>query len=341
MSAFSLIAGLLPVLMFLGAMVFIDSYKLVSRRAMIRAIVLGGAAALLSLIAHRLAVEALHVDPAMLRRGLAPVAEETLKALAIAWLIRTEKVGFMVDAAILGFAIGTGFALVENVYYAGVLGTAEPIVWIVRGLGTAVMHGSTTAVVGIVSKDFTDRHRSKALHLFLPGLAVAVTVHALFNRLVVDPLIATAALLTVMPLLLLFVYHRSERATHAWLGTGLDREVEMLEMILDGEVAATPVGDYLESVRSRFAPPVVADMLCLLRIHLELSLRAKGVMIARAAGLELPPDPEVEANLRELAYLERSIGRTGKLALLPLMSVSGTDLWQIHMLQKRVDPTRR
>ncbi len=76
------------------------------------------------------------------------------------YLIRQEKVGFMVDAGIHGFALGTGFALIENFYYALSLGSADPLVWLVRGLGTAVMHGSVTAIVGIVSKDPTDRHES-------------------------------------------------------------------------------------------------------------------------------------------------------------------------------------
>jgi hypothetical protein len=75
-------------------------------------------------------------------------------------------------------------------------------------------------------------------------------------------------------------------------------------------------------------------MLCLLRIHLELSLRAKGILIARAAGVEVPLDEEVRANFEEMRYLERSIGKTGRLAILPLRRTSGRDLWQLHVLGK-------
>jgi hypothetical protein len=73
-------------------------------------------------------------------------------------------------------------------------------------------------------------------------------------------------------------------------------------------------------------------MLCFLRIHLELSIRAKGLLIAREAGLRIVPDEATHANLRELKYLERSIGRTGLLALQPMLGTSSRDLWQIHML---------
>ena len=44
-------------------------------------------------------------------------SRSSLKALIVVVLIRTHRIGFLVDAAILGFAVGTGFALVENLYY--------------------------------------------------------------------------------------------------------------------------------------------------------------------------------------------------------------------------------
>ena len=43
--------------------------------------------------------------------------EEVAKALYIAWLLRSNRVGFMVDTAISGFAVGAGFAVLENLTY--------------------------------------------------------------------------------------------------------------------------------------------------------------------------------------------------------------------------------
>jgi hypothetical protein len=93
------------------------------------------------------------------------------------------------------------------------------------------------------------------------------------------------------------------------------------------------VGVFLTSLH-RLPGPVVADMLCLLRIHLELSLRAKGILIARAAGVEVPIDEHVRANFQEMRYLEKSIGRTGRLAIQPFLTSSSRDLWQLYMLGK-------
>lgn len=329
----SLAVGLLPVVVFLVALGFLDSFKLVRRNHVMRSILAGGLVALAAWAVNAMLLRLGALDPVLMRRYAAPVIEESMKAGVIVFLIRGEKVGFMVDAAIHGFAIGTGFALVENVYYAWALQSYDLGLWIVRGLGTAMLHGSTTAVVAIVSRDLTERHDSVALRWFLPGLALATLVHSLYNHLLLNPLFSTALLLLAMPILLILVFERSERATRDWLGTGLDGDAERLEQILDGEVEQTPVGHYLESLKHRFHGTVLADMLCLLRIHLELSLRAKGVLIARSAGIELPPDPGVRANLEELRYLERTIGPVGRLALQPMLRSSRRDLWQIHMLK--------
>ena len=150
-------------------------------------------------------------------------------------------------------------------------------------------------------------------------------------QLLVDFLTACLQLV-LMPLLMMAVFERSERATRDWLGTGFDGDVERLEQMLEGEVLETPVGRYLESLRTRFEGPVRADMLCLIRIHLELALRAKGILIARAAGVELPADPAIEANLREMRHLERTIGPVARLAVEPLLANSVRDRWQLQLL---------
>ena len=134
-----------------------------------------------------------------------------------------------------------------------------------------------------------------------------------------------------MPLLLGVVFERSDRATRSWLGVGMDRDVEALEQILSGEVVETRVGRYLSELRERLPGAVVADMLCYLRVRLELLLRAKGLLMARAAGLDVPLDASVHENLAELKYLERSIGSVGMLALQPL--INDQDRWEQALLR--------
>jgi protease PrsW len=335
MNPFNLLVGLVPVVLLLLALIVMDSYQLVAPRSVATSIVVGCAAALACFFCNRWVLDTLQTHESALKWTIAPLIEESAKAMWIVLLIRTHRVGFMVDAAIQGFAVGTGFALAENLYYASVLEHAGPFVWLVRGLGTAIMHGSATAIVGIVSKDLADRHARGSWLRFLPGLAIAVICHSVFNRLDRNPLLSTAFLLLVMPLVLWLVFERSERMTSEWLGEGLDTDVELLEQILGEEVMETRVGRYLHSLKEHFAGPVVGDMLSLLRVHLELSARARGMLIARAAGIELPPDPDVRANFEELKYLENAIGPTGRLALLPFLRKGSRELWQIHRLERQ------
>jgi hypothetical protein len=95
---------------------------------------------------------------------------------------------------------------------------------------------------------------------------------------------------------------------------------------------ATRFGAYLQELRKRFSGLIVADMFCLLRLDLEISVQAKALLLAREAGLNLPVSDDLRASLREVAYLQTTIGRTGLLALKPLQVVSDRDHWHRYLL---------
>ena len=114
---------------------------------------------------------------------------------------------------------------------------------------------------------------------------------------------------------------------------GLDSDVSLLGSITSGTISKTKVGAYLQTLKRRFPGPVVADMLNMLRIHLELAIRAKGILMMRECGFKTPTDPEITARFEELKYLEKSIGKTGMLAVAPILHNSSRDLWQIYMLK--------
>ena len=70
-------------------------------------------------------------------------------------------------------------------------------------------------------------------------------------------------------------------------------------------------------------------------MHGELAVRAKGVLLLREAGLSEPPlDAETRAKLAELTQLEHAIGRSGMLALRPLMMATGKEIWQLTLLRQ-------
>lgn len=332
-------AALLPVLAFLALLQLLDSFKLVRFGAVARGIGAGAVAALVAAPLHAALLGAAGVSADTLSRYVAPVTEETLKALYVLALVQRRRVGFLVDAAIQGFAVGTGFALVENVEYLRALPDAALGLWLVRGLGTAILHGATTTIFAILAKSFVDRHPEWGRVAFVPGLLAAVALHSLHNHALIHPLLAAALLLVVLPALVVVVFEASEKATHEWLGAGFDLDLELLKLVLSGVFPHTRLGAYLQDLKARFPGEVVADMFCLLRIELELSIRAKGLLMAREAGLAIPVGDDVHANLAELRYLERSIGATGRLALKPLAVTSSRDLWHRFLLED-LAPTR-
>ena len=61
-------------------------------------------------------------------------------------------------------------------------------------------------------------------------------------------------------------------------------------------------------------------------------MRVKGMLLARAAGIEVKADREVLARLDELRFLEHSVGATGRLAMQPLVP-EGRERWQIDLLR--------
>ncbi len=328
----TVLVGLLPVLVFLVALTSLDSYKLV-RPKWIAAAIAAGCVLAVACWAGNAALQArLGVSAGAYSRYAAPLVEETAKALVVVALVRANRVGFLVDAAIFGFAIGTGFALVENVYYWYSLESPGVSLWIVRGFGTAIMHGGTTAIFGISGKALTELRGLRAGGWAI-ALAVAASIHSTFNHFFVSPVLSTALIIVVLPPLIFFVFQRSEKALEGWLHVGFDADTELLEMILAGTVSQSHVGAYLQSLKERFRGEVVVDMLCYLRLHLELSLRAKGLLMMREAGFPVVLDAADKAKLEELDYLERSIGPTGKLAMAPFLRTSSRDLWQIYMMR--------
>jgi RsiW-degrading membrane proteinase PrsW (M82 family) len=327
--------SVVPVFVFLAGLVFLDSFKLVKLRSILQIILLGCIVAALSFVANGPIQKWLALELAVYSRYVAPVVEELLKAMPIIYLLSRRKIGFMVDAAVYGFAVGAGFAFVENVYYLQSLQDPSLFIWIIRGFGTAVMHGGTTAIFAVLSKNLSDRRDSLGPSVFLPGFAIAVLVHSFFNHFLLPPLVNTITQLVALPVLITITFTQSEKMLRDWLEVGLDSDVRLLEYITTGTVSETRVGKYLHLLRTRFPGEVVADMLCLLRIHLELAARAKGILLMREAGFRIPVDPETHESLAELRFLEKSIGKTGRLAISPILHTTSRHLWQLYLLDGR------
>lgn len=327
------IIGLLPVLVFLAVLVFMDSYKLVRLHLVLWIILLGGLSAVLSYFVNGEMLDLMDLDLQSYSRYVSPLIEESLKGLIMVYLFRSSRIGFLVDAAILGFAVGAGFAFVENLYYLYHGIGSNPGVWIVRGFGTAIMHGGVTAIFGVLAQTITERSMKFNPFYFLPGLMAATTLHAVFNHFPGSPVLSTLGTLLILPALLALIFKHSAKAMHEWLELDFDADTLLLEQINSGEFAQSKIGRFLTDLTTKFDGPVVADMLCYLRIYTELAIRAKGILLMREHGIQASPDEGTHEKFQELKFLENSIGKTGCLAMRPFLQMERKDLWQMNVLE--------
>ena len=235
-------------------------------------------------------------------RYVSPWIEETLKAVVLVFLIRTRRVGLPVDAGIAGFAIGTGFALVENLYYLA----SRPAHSRCRCRSSAVSAPRSCTA----ARRHDPGHDLGRLYERRPSGRLAVTAARIPGggraayRLQLhagapgaghagDAGGAAARHLPRVP----------AQRTHApqLARPGSRFQAAAARGHHQRQFLDSPAGRYLRSLSDRFQGEDLADMLCLLRLHGELALRAKGVLLLRESGLDEPPlDAETRDKLAEL-----------------------------------------
>jgi RsiW-degrading membrane proteinase PrsW (M82 family) len=276
----------------------------------------------------------------------APMVEETVKASFIVLLFALNRVGYLIDAAIAGFAVGSGFALAENLFYLNQFPHADMGVWIVRGFGTAIMHGAATALISAISLAlYAPRLRVSVekfhfnILLFIPGLIAAIALHMAFNQFQHAALTAMAVVLVGAPLSLFGVFAVGEKYAHRWLAHDKQAHHQLLDDIGSGAFAANPHGQAIEALARRLGPARGKDLWDYLTISVELVVRADDTLLAIEEHEKVALDARLRERLHHLHDLERRLGRAPVMAVRQHLSFSRDDLWKLHELEK--DATRR
>ena len=83
-----IVVSILPVFIFLSMLVILDSFKLVKWRDILITIFIGCLTALLSLVVNLLILQKSGIEQTTYVRYIAPVVEESAKALYIFYLLR-------------------------------------------------------------------------------------------------------------------------------------------------------------------------------------------------------------------------------------------------------------
>jgi hypothetical protein len=275
-----------------------------------------------------------HVGISDYTRFVAPTVEELLKASALVVLFWMNRIGFRVDAAIIGFAIGTGFSMAENAYLLHVLTQANVTVWIFRGFGTAMMHGGATAIFAIMAQTLIEKEPKLGPLDLLPGLAVAIFLHTAFNYYPHQILLNTAASFIVLPAILLMIFAKSEEQIHTWLLSDYETHQHLLFEIESGEFVNDEAGRFITNLAKRFGDTAAADMFEYVKLHTELVLRAESIDLTQERGGRVTLTGADDAKFDRMHALERKIGRTALAALGPRLKFSRKELFEIHELER-------
>ena len=276
-----------------------------------------------------------------------PVIEELVKSIPLLILAFRKRIAFFIDSVICGAAVGGGFSFLENIFYLVLGDSVDLSTGLFRGLEVALIHMGCSAVIAagmMMAVRQIERKRSrtamswndiiKTTALFVAALAF----HVFHNMFQFTPIMQFFWVLSVMIGMIAVVYFYDIDMTHRWLDKGLDMQINLLRSIEGGHLLNTPTGTFLESVKELFPPNVYFDIICYVRLQIELSVAAKTRFMLHEVGMDEP----LEANKKELYMsqfvelieLEKNIGPSAKMTIAPIVKLSPADTQALNNLLK-------
>ena len=335
--------ALVPVLVLLGLFVWLDAFKLMSLREILLLLVLGAIAALIAWPISGRLIDALPLGFSFYSRFVAPWIEEALKAAAIILLFRLNRIGYKLDAVISGFAIGAGFSVVENIFYLTIFPDYATGTWLVRGFGTAVMHGTTLALLASLAHEFAEKemHESAGefdFHpwWFVPGYGVAVALHMAFNQFPDRPLVAMLGASVAAPIALIAILSFGTNEAQRSLSTESAEHRAQLEALRAGRWPSGRAGEKIGALARRLDPESAKRIRRYWELQAWLVVEAEEAMIEEAEGDAVFDPAAVRSAFDELKGLRRAIGRSTFAALKPLLPFSRNDAWEVSELRQRI-----
>jgi RsiW-degrading membrane proteinase PrsW (M82 family) len=336
--------ALIPVLVMLGLFVWLDAFALMSLKEVIILLLLGGLAALIAWPISGRLLDTLPIGFSLYSRFVAPWIEEAIKAAAMIALFRMNRIGYKLDAIISGFAIGAGFSVVENIFYLTLFPAYGTGTWLVRGFGTAIMHGATLAVLAAIAHEFAERETREAagdynfsLLWFVPGYGVAVALHTGFNQFPDQPMIAMMAAILVAPVVIIATLSLGTAEAQRWLVAESAEHRAQLEALRAGRWPEGAAGDKIASLARRLDDEAAKRVRRYWEVQAWLVVEAEEAMMEEAVGDAEFDAEKVRAAFAELDGLKAALGRSTFVALQALLPFSRNDLWEVAELRQRLN----
>jgi CRP-like cAMP-binding protein/RsiW-degrading membrane proteinase PrsW (M82 family) len=274
----------------------------------------------------------------------APIIEEILKSLVLVYYIRRPDFTYFVDGAIYGFASGTAFSVFENYFYlyqeGGMLAVA-----IGRVLSTCLMHGTTSALVGISLGRFRFQRRAGRTLSLVGGLAVAMAFHMAFNRVVFAGsgwlLLATAAGIGFAGAGAVgLIMRQGLREEKAWI----EEKLSMAVGVTDGESAAIQrledLQEVLEPLVQRFGPEKARQVEEILVKQAQLGIKRKALEKLTDQRLRHETQVQIERLRVEIDAARQNVGVYGMIYLRSIFPQEVSPLWGHLKVALEAPPSR-
>jgi RsiW-degrading membrane proteinase PrsW (M82 family) len=275
-------------------------------------------------------------------RFVAPWIEELVKGLGVVGLFWFNRIGYKLDAVISGFAIGAGFSVVENIIYLSRFPELTANVWMVRGLGTAIMHGTTCAVLAATAHEFAERETRGAvsefdfnLLWFVPGYLIAVAIHTAFNQFPDKPLLAMIGILAIAPFVIMAIFRFGAVEAQQWLNEERAETRAALEAWEAGKYPDDESGKKIAALVKRSDAKTAAGMREYCQLLTWLVLQAEDTLHDQVEDTEKLHIVGRSA-FERLETLNRELGKTNVATLRALLPFSRNDYWEISELKERL-----
>ena len=336
--------SLIPIIVYIIFIYKIDHFALISIKRLLLLALIGMLTALVCFGLFLLTDRVISGKSADI---IHPVIEELVKSIPLLILAFRKRIAFFIDSVICGAAVGGGFSFLENTFYLVLGDSVDLSTGLFRGLEVALIHMGCSAIIAagmmmVVRQMERKRSRMpmstndiiKTTALFV----VALAFHIFHNTFQFTPIMQFVWVLSVMIGMIAVVYFYDIDMTHRWLDKGLDMQINLLRSIEGGHLLNTPTGTFLESVKELFPPNVYFDIICYVRLLIELSVAAKTRFMLHEVGMDEP----LEANKKELymsqfvelGELEKNIGPSAKMTIAPIVKLSPADTQALNNLLK-------
>ena len=262
----------------------------------------------------------------------APVYEELLKGLILLYLVRRAKFTYAVDGALYGFAIGTGFAVVENFYYIfffDISGATE--IALQRIFSANLVHAFSSATLGITLGMFRSRTSRQRWYLPVLGLIFAIGQHMLFNILIGRKEISsTLFYIPIIPgiLFMYYIMQRGKKQAQIWIKEklGMDSFVTRSEAVLVDRL--TDPEDALYPIVERFGAEKAGQVEKLLYLQARLGIKRKALDGFRDNdAIHKDVEAEIKDMYKDMKKIQREIGAYVMLFVRGLFTEEMLSVW--------------